>query len=168
MVKRLSSIRNLRLRNLVLVFLLTYGSLPLVIAALATVGQNKKLVETQEQISLTHRVEALSGDLGDRLDSGRRRLSELGTVLISMPRTGVAPAIRDHWIDDTLRAFAGRNSDLLYPHVVLLEEGREFGPSGVPPSIETAMSKAVDAAMHGGRGSTGFLALSSERTPTAL
>src|SRR4030095_12513651 len=111
---------------LVLVFLLTYGSLPLVVAALATVGQNRRLVETQEQISLTHPVERLSRDLRTRLESGRRRLAELGTVLVSIPRGGMTDAVRDRWIDDTLRAFAARNTDLLYPHVVLLEEGREF------------------------------------------
>jgi HD-GYP domain-containing protein (c-di-GMP phosphodiesterase class II) len=140
----------------------------LVIAALATVGQNRRLVETQEQISLTHRVEALSGDLGDRLESGRRRLSELGTILISMPRSGMASSVRDRWVDDTLRAFAGSNDDLLYPHVVLLDEGREFGPAGVPPSIESAMTRAVDEAIKRGAGSTDFLAVSSDRQPTAL
>jgi HD-GYP domain-containing protein (c-di-GMP phosphodiesterase class II) len=168
MPERLSSIRNLRLRNLVLVFLLTYGSLPLVIAALATVGQNRQLVETQEQISLTHRVEALSGALGNRLESGRRRLSELGTVLISIPRKETTTAVRDRWIDETLRAFASRNADLLYPHVLLLEEGREFGPSGMPASIESAMSRAVEEALEKKVGSTRFLAVSAERRPAAL
>ena len=59
----------------------------------------------------------------------------------------MADSVRDRWVDDTLRAFAGRNADLLYPHVVLLEEGREFGPAGVPPSIESAMTRAVDEAI---------------------
>jgi HD-GYP domain-containing protein (c-di-GMP phosphodiesterase class II) len=165
---RLSRIGNLRLRNLVLVFLLTYGSLPLVIAALATVGQNRQLVETQEQISLTHRVEALSGALGNRLESGRRRLGELGTVLTSIPRQQMSGAVRDRWIDDTLRAFAARNSDLLYPHILLLDEGREFGPAEMPASIESAMSRAAAEALAAGAGSTRFLAVSTERRPAAL
>ena len=168
MPERLSRIRNLRLRNLVLVFLLTYGTLPLVIAALATVGQNRRLVETQEQISLTHRVEALSTDLGNRLESGRRRLAELGTVLVSMPRSGMSEAVRDRWVDDTLRTFAGRNADLLYPHVVLLEKGREFGPAGVPPTIESTMSRAIDDSIKRGRGSTSFFAVNAGRQPAAL
>jgi HD-GYP domain-containing protein (c-di-GMP phosphodiesterase class II) len=168
MPERLSSIRNLRLRNLVLVFLLTYGTLPLVIAALATVGQNRKLVETQEQISLTHRVEALSGGLGNRLESGRRRLAELGSILTSIPRREMGSAVRDRWIDDTLRAFAARNADLLYPHVLLLEDRREFGPAGMPASIDSAMSSALAEALESGVGRTRFLAVSADRRPTAL
>ena len=76
--------------------------------------------------------------------------------------------MRDRWVDDTLRAFASRNDDLLYPHVVLLEEGREFGPAGVPPSIESAMTRAVDEAIKRGVGSTSFLAVSADRQPAAL
>jgi HD-GYP domain-containing protein (c-di-GMP phosphodiesterase class II) len=168
MPERLSTIRNLRLRNLVLVFLLTYGSLPLVIAALATVSQNRRLVETQEQISLTHRVEALSGALASRLESGRRRLAEIGTVLVSIPRREMSPAVRDRWVDDTLRAFAARNADLLYTDVLLLDEGREFGPSDVPAPIRAAMASAIDAALQSGVGSTRFFALAADREPAAI
>ena len=68
MWKLLGRLRKLRLRNLVLFFLLTYGTLPLLVAALASARENLKLVETQEQINLTHRVEALSGTLAIEIE----------------------------------------------------------------------------------------------------
>ena len=74
--------------NLVLFFLLTYGTLPLLVAALASARENLKVVETQEQINLTHRVEALSGTLAIEIESARDGLQQMALTLASVPTQG--------------------------------------------------------------------------------
>jgi HD-GYP domain-containing protein (c-di-GMP phosphodiesterase class II) len=153
---------------MVLVFLLTYGAVPLLIGALANIRQNRTLVETQEQINLTHRVEALTGELAGDIDGARERLQQLGETLTSIPRSGLAQSTRREWLDEQLLAFTARSPELLFARVALAEDGREFAPGAVPPDIEDRMATAIDRALASGEGSVDFLEIESDRTPAAI
>ncbi len=168
MLNFLRRIRQLRLRNLLLVFLMTYGCLSLVISALTNVRQNGQLVETLEQISLTHRVEALSRQLGGEVSSGQQLLQQLADTLLSIPSSGVSSGVRDRWVDEYLRTFAEKNQLLRYVRVALVEQGREFGPSALPAEVEEVMSEAISDAVLQGSGGTRFVLLAETKQPAVV
>ncbi|MDX1382998.1 MAG: HD domain-containing protein [Thermoanaerobaculia bacterium] len=167
MSKLLGGLRALRLRNLVLLFLLSYTVLPLLVAALASARQNIRLVETQEQINLTHRVEALSKSLANEIGSARERLRELATTIAGVPAAEIGRAARQRWIEARLRSFAEGNPDLHFTRAVLIDDRREFGPEDVPAAVAGASAEAVRRALETGEGNLTFVTVGPGRMPAA-
>ena len=168
MWKLLGRLRTLRLRNLVLFFLLTYGTLPLLVAALASARQTLQLVETQEQITLTNRVEALSGAVANEMERARIRLRQLVATLTSIPTTGISRKTREQWVDNHLQTFAVGNEELSYTRVLFLDEKKAFGPGEFPDDVEEAMARGLRGVLAGTGGETEFVALDPDRRPAAV
>ncbi|MEE2776823.1 MAG: HD domain-containing phosphohydrolase [Acidobacteriota bacterium] len=168
MWKLLGRLRKLRLRNLVLFFLLTYGTLPLLVAALASARENLKVVETQEQINLTHRVEALSGTLAIEIESARDGLQQMALTLASVPTPGVSRSVREQWVENQLRTFADANQELLYTRVLFIREEKEFSSGEFPAGVEGVMLESLRRVLRGADGDVHFVALDEGRQPAAV
>ncbi len=141
-------LRRIPLRTLLLVFLVAYGIVPLSIATVITVLQQRESMETQERIVLAHRVEAQSAVVSQRLGSARERLRGLLDALSAGAMMDLGRAEREGWLELSLNRFLDRSPDLLATRVDLPRDGREL--VAAPPEFAEMLTFDVPTGLPSG------------------
>ena len=159
-------LRDVPLRTVVLVFLLVYGMLPLLVALGTGLRRERELVRTQQQINLTHRVEALSSGIAWDVETTRGRLDQLATTLAGVAQTGLGGARREAWTEAELDrvAIAGR---LLFPRGRWTGREATWQAGDVPPAVEARSEEVLAAIESGAKPPQSFLEL-GDGTPAVL
>ena len=74
-------LRRLRLQTLLFTFLVVFGSLPVMFAALSTSGRTRGALESSEIVNLSREAEALSQRVNARLSAVAAQLDQLAAAI---------------------------------------------------------------------------------------
>jgi HD-GYP domain-containing protein (c-di-GMP phosphodiesterase class II) len=121
-------LREVSLRHLIFLLLLSSGLIPLAISGVLLTRQNIDVLETQEQTFLTRSARDLSQDLSGYLENVRRQLEQLGEGLLVLPGPeGLEERLRQPGIERYFANFLRNNHGGLLMLQVL--DGGGAGPA---------------------------------------
>ncbi len=119
-----SVLQHVRLRWMLLLFLVVFGSLPLLLNLALTLGPNQGLLARQEQEKLTRRLELLSSRAGDDVEAMRGHLELAAAGLSSLDvENALTPEAAD-WSHGYLERFQRATANRFASRVVDLLDGR--------------------------------------------
>lgn len=134
-----------KLRHLLFAALLVSGIIPLALASLLLVRQNRDVLEAQERLVLVTEARALAQQVSGELSSLRKQLAQVGYGLLAGVEEGGATArLGEPWVESYL-AGLGLESSRAVLHVRILDPQGEGLRATFRPLAEPARGALVTA-----------------------
>ncbi len=139
----------IKLRHILLAFLLVVSIVPLLTIASLLIGTNRDILKDQQTELLTHFAQSFAQILSDDLAIRQKELRLFGQGLLAAPgRRAVQSRLEEEWAADYLSQFAEERSDVLAIYLIGNPDERHFQlnrrsfDDGVNESIQQAAREA--------------------------